>query len=404
MMLFEEFFKKKKINLTALQQGEPDLYLEFKDHYEQMGEKSFDHTKKYWFNKLRRRYPLPPEIKSEKLRAENQIAEQTVSDTLTEPSPRDKAPDLEHTSPATAVPKLGFKPKFKQAAPTAEDTAKPQPDTNNTDVPATDAVTPSPPKVGFKPRFKAGVTSTQPAENTTENPKLEAEQVKQERDAGNTEAPAATPPKVGFKPRFKAGVTTTKATEESPETAKPATPQAEADKATDTTTPPKIGFKPRFKAGVTTTKPAEDVTSNVTPVAENAEIEKADTTIAPEPVAELPKLGFKPRFKAGVTNNKPEDATGPVSATTESTPATEAAAGADEPTVKLGFKPRFKAGLTTTKPTEETVKPQEQETVKEEPVARTEEQSTDEEHAPKPAYKPRFTPNMIKRKPPEEDL
>ncbi len=57
-MTFEEFFKKKRIDLVALEPAEPALFSEFKIHYDQMGEKSFDHTKKYWFNKIRRQFPL----------------------------------------------------------------------------------------------------------------------------------------------------------------------------------------------------------------------------------------------------------------------------------------------------------------------------------------------------------
>lgn len=57
-MDFEEFFRKKKIDLSALMQAEPGLYEELKKHYEQMGEKSFDHTKKFGFNKWRRLFPL----------------------------------------------------------------------------------------------------------------------------------------------------------------------------------------------------------------------------------------------------------------------------------------------------------------------------------------------------------
>src|ERR1700712_5325541 len=100
-MTFEEFFKKKKIDLLALQQGEQSLFSEFKTHYEQMGEKSFDHTKKYWFNKLRRRFPAAPEVKTEKVRIENPLAEQTITESLIEP--------------VKAAPKLGFAPKFKAA-------------------------------------------------------------------------------------------------------------------------------------------------------------------------------------------------------------------------------------------------------------------------------------------------
>lgn len=60
-MTFEEFFRKKKIDLHTLRQEQEDLYEEFRIHYAVMGEKSFDHTKKYWFNKLRRLYPLREE-------------------------------------------------------------------------------------------------------------------------------------------------------------------------------------------------------------------------------------------------------------------------------------------------------------------------------------------------------
>ncbi|HEY9196838.1 MAG TPA: hypothetical protein VIM77_11250, partial [Mucilaginibacter sp.] len=83
-MLFEEFFKKKRIDLAALQQAEGALFLEFKEHFEQMGEKSFDHTKKYWFNKLRRRFPIPAEIKTERVHIANPLAEQTITESLTE--------------------------------------------------------------------------------------------------------------------------------------------------------------------------------------------------------------------------------------------------------------------------------------------------------------------------------
>lgn len=63
-MTFEEFFQKKKIDLVALGTERPALLDEFRKHFEAMGEKSFDHTKKYWFNKLRRAYPLDSPRKS----------------------------------------------------------------------------------------------------------------------------------------------------------------------------------------------------------------------------------------------------------------------------------------------------------------------------------------------------
>ncbi len=63
MLTFEEFFQKKKINIVLFQTAEPDLFAEFFNHYHLMGEKSFDHTKKYWFNVLRRSYPLAEVVK-----------------------------------------------------------------------------------------------------------------------------------------------------------------------------------------------------------------------------------------------------------------------------------------------------------------------------------------------------
>src|ERR1700712_473168 len=106
-MTFEEFFKKKRINLVALEKAEPALFSEFKIHFEQMGEKSFDHTKKYWFNKLRLQYHLSAEQKPEKMHLENRLAEQTIVETLTDIIP---------------VKKPGFTPRFNSGAinPNAE--------------------------------------------------------------------------------------------------------------------------------------------------------------------------------------------------------------------------------------------------------------------------------------------
>lgn len=374
MMLFEEFFKKKKINLAALQQDDEGLFSEFKDHYEQMGEKSFDHTKKYWFNKLRRRYPLPVEPKVEKFKAENQIAEQTVTDTLTEPSTRDQAPDLDKSDlsaekkPVTTAPKLGFKPKFKSAPPATAEEVPVKNTAENEETPTTETPTTPAPKIAFKPRFKAGVTnSNKPAEETPETAKPEPETLPDAADNTAPAEPTATPPKIGFKPRFKAGVTNAPPAQETPQPAVEAPKEQEIksdapSENTDNTTasesaPAKLGFKPRFKAGVTTTKTTEETK------AEAEQVESKETQ-AEEPAesSELPSI--------------------------------------ETPAPKLGFKPRFKAGVTSTKPAEEVVKTQEQETVKEESIA-PEEQQTEEAPAPKPAYKPRFTPNMIKRKPPE---
>ncbi|MGZ3778724.1 MAG: hypothetical protein ACXVIY_10285 [Mucilaginibacter sp.] len=177
-MSFEDFFRKKKIDLEALGKAEPALLSEFKIHFEQMGEKSFDHTKKYWFNKLRLIYHLAPEVKEEKVVIENPLAEQTIADTLSETA----AP------PAT----VGFKPRFKagMTKSTEPPGAEPEKPTEKIETPD-----PPAPTVGFKPRFKAGVTK--PA-NTEQKEEPQAESPAEEKPIENTEAK----PAIGFKPRF----------------------------------------------------------------------------------------------------------------------------------------------------------------------------------------------------------
>lgn len=400
MMLFEEFFKKKKIDLGSLQQGEPGLFLEFKDHYEQMGEKSFDHTKKYWFNKLRHQFPLAPEVKAERLRPENQIAEQTVADTLTEPSTRDEAP------------KLGFKPKFKTATPATEKTARAeadQPVTEGNEFAATDYPANKPPKVGFTPRFKAGVTASKPANES--NPEAEAAKPDETTENNAIETPATeqpAPAKVGFKPRFKAGVTNRPA-EDTPKEAAENAPDAvsQTDETVAKAAPAKMGFKPRFKAGVTTSKPAEDTNAAE---ADKIPLAKTETTDESPATAEQPapaKMGFKPRFKAGVTN-KPaaQEEPAPVLPVENTEPPVAESSEEQAAPAKLGFK----AGDTTSEPVSPNpavepvseITPTETKAVEENATneASAQQPPAANEEVPKPAYKPRFTPGMIKRKPP----
>lgn len=61
-MTFAEFFNKKKIHVDSLAIDNPELAKELLVHFDLMGEKSFDHTKKYLFNKWRRMYPLPKQV------------------------------------------------------------------------------------------------------------------------------------------------------------------------------------------------------------------------------------------------------------------------------------------------------------------------------------------------------
>ncbi|WP_342646214.1 hypothetical protein [Mucilaginibacter sp. CSA2-8R] len=401
-MLFEEFFKKKKISLDALQQGDPGLFSEFKLHYEQMGEKSFDHTKKFWFNKLRHQYPLPPEIKAEKLRSENQIAEQTVADTLTEPSPQ------------TQAPKLGFTPKFKtQAAP-------PMPPVTETPK-AEPAAADKPPKEGvdkpaaYKPRFQAKNIPAKPADNIgNDEPDENATALPNAPVGEQPEAPA----KIGFKPRFKAGVTTNKPVEtkeDQPEVNKEVERYADAEQSTsaDAVPPAKLGFKPRFKAGVSAVKPLDESTA---PSSEKEVSENSASTIEEDvPQApDAPKLGFKPRFKAGITAVKPaesiEQPAQPLVVQNEAPSDKQPESPAEPvPPPKPGFKPRFKAGVTTTKPaennSEQTSAEQEAGVNKEadKGVAEMEKPEATNDAPAKPVYKPRFNPNMVKRNPTNEE-
>jgi hypothetical protein len=267
-MTFEEFFQKKKISLVALEQGEPSLFSEFKVHFEQMGEKSFDHTKKYWFNKLRLRFPTPPEVKVEKVAIANPLAEQTINETLSEtPSPAN----------------VGFKPRFKAGATKpAEPISNPEPEkpTENTE-----QSSPSP-ALGFKPKFKTGVTKSAESSTNTEPAPSEAPV---ENSVQETPKPA-----LGFKPKFKAGVT--KPAEPSPNI-EPAPSEAATEKPEQETAKPALGFKPKFKAGVTKT---------TLPSPEKTDEPKEETPVADQPAENTEaKPAYKPRFN--MKNIKPKE-------------------------------------------------------------------------------------------------
>lgn len=267
MLTFEEYFKKKKIDLAALHAGEPALFMEFASHYDQMGEKSFDHVKKYWFNKLRKQYHLAPEIKAEPIRNENQLVEQTVFDSLA-------------ADPAENTPKQGFTPRFKTAAP------KPAEPTPAAEDAATQPAEQAPPKPAFTPRFKAHVTkpaeAPSPAEDSTDKPAEPA------------------PAKPGFTPRFKPGVTKPVGPVAESVTEKPAEQNIEDENPADGTVaeaPKKPGFTPRFKAGVT--KPA----APTTPTGNSTE-KSVEATPEPAPAQQ-------PRPKNNVVIGPPEDANVP---------------------------------------------------------------------------------------------
>ena len=213
-MTFEEFFIKKRIDLPALEKAEPGLFSEFKIHFFEMGEKSFDHTKKYWFNKLRHQFHLAPEVKIEKPVVTPPLAQPAIGESLPNPA----------AAPQPA--KTGFVPRFK-----AGNIAKPSV-ADDKPVEAAPAPAPTPVKPGFTPRFKAAnIAKPAVTEDKTEEKPTEAE---------------VEPAKPGFTPRFKAAnmpkpIVAEDITEEKPTEEEP----APEEKPVEATTP-KPAYKPRF--------------------------------------------------------------------------------------------------------------------------------------------------------------
>src|SRR5690606_19974512 len=188
MVTFEDFFAKNKIDLKALKDDNQELYQEFYAHYPVIGEKSFDHTKKFWFNKLRKSYKLDEHEQLEKKATPKSLVDDSTASPVHDTLKKENTSDTETSKPA------GFKPRFKSSltktAPAAEENSTQE----NTPSEITDTNKPA----GFKPRFKAGVTKSTPSaeENST--------QESTPSETTNANKPA------GFKPRFKAGITQVK--------------------------------------------------------------------------------------------------------------------------------------------------------------------------------------------------
>ncbi|HEY1010632.1 MAG: hypothetical protein ACO1NS_09715 [Daejeonella sp.] len=270
-MTFEEFFIKKKIDLAQLKAAEPGLYSEFESHYRQMGEKSFDHSKKFLFNKLRRVYhtkeepkPVPP-------------AEVTKVNELASQAEPLLSPSVEATV---------YTPRFKPAA------IKPPPTTQQENP---ESIQSEETKPAFKPRFKPRLTSSAPSEVT------EDKYVKEEKTETKTNKPA-------YKPRFKAAVAAPR--ENDPEI-KEAAPAEQA----------KPAFKPRFKPGITNAPPVPPASAPKELNPEDQQKQEEENSDANsrasdsgDPVSETAaqavietKPAYKPRFKPSITKPKNED-------------------------------------------------------------------------------------------------
>jgi hypothetical protein len=86
-MTFKEFFEKKKIDLKQFALEEKELFVQMKKEYDLMGPKSFDHSKKFHFNKLRLKYPVK-EVKEK----EDKVEIVTSSIPAKRPKPIFKSP------------------------------------------------------------------------------------------------------------------------------------------------------------------------------------------------------------------------------------------------------------------------------------------------------------------------
>ncbi len=392
-MTFDEFFLKKRIDLKQFALADPLLYEEFRKHFEVMGEKSFDHTKKFWFNKLRRLYVPELVVKVAKVAEEDKIASQ--AEVLSSPvieqqtMPVEKKSDPVSTASVAGAVKAGFRPRSITSAQSKA--AEPSPE-NVT--PAADPVSPEPApstqqaRPGFRPRNVKTVEKTPKDESLeelksqdgdlaeTKTPGEEAKpsvkpgfkprnikavQQAEEKEhptsinaggnttnnesvapAGEMEKPEATVVKPGFKPR---NVKAVQQQSETPATQDDTTGEASEDKAgsdAEAITPnpaPKLGFKPR---NVKAVQPQSETPTTQNDTTGEASKDKAVSDAEATKPNPAPKLGFKPRNVKAVqqqseTPTTQDDTTGEAS---KDKTVSDAEATKPNPAPKLGFKPR----------------------------------------------------------------
>ena len=163
-MTFEEFLLKKKIDPVQLKKVEQAFFDEFKSLFIEMGEKSFDHSKKFWFNKLRRANPLPEEIKVERKIEEsrNTIPEQNIA-LSSLPENGNKIINQQEES---EKPKPAFKPRFKanMVSPTKQENSENlNPSITPEDTkPKAESTIPVAEALEAKPRFKPSIMKKDP--------------------------------------------------------------------------------------------------------------------------------------------------------------------------------------------------------------------------------------------------
>jgi len=187
-MTFEEFLIKKKIDPVQLQDADQDFFDEFKSHFNQMGEKSFDHSKKFWFNKLRRAHPLEEQVK---IFAVAEVLEAPQAEAMVPQAEALEVLSFEAPMAEALEAKPAFKPRFK-ANITASKTEVKNNQVEETATPVPEAAKPTETeKPSYKPRFKA------PAKPADEF---------QDKESGIDTQKETVDPKPAYRPRFKAGV------------------------------------------------------------------------------------------------------------------------------------------------------------------------------------------------------
>lgn len=335
-MTFEEFFTKKKIDLAQLEKADPVLYNEFKSHFAAMGEKSFDHTKKFWFNKLRRLYHLtPPE------RAITQIDTEIASQAEPLSSP--------------TIEQKPFTPRFKSANMSKTEPSAEQPETKPVAKPA------------FRPR---NIPAKEPESSNKETPKEEP---------SVSSAPAKAP---GFKPR------NIKPVKDEQSVLTESMPESQAETTASTTPAKAPGFKPRnIKPSVAQENAADANRADSRP----GQPEVSETPVTnPAKKEEAAKEGYKPKFKLKNIPQNPaagEEQTGhPVKQ--ESVPESLPEIETDSP-----FESNIERKISSS--TEDKTPEQE---IQDNDLDLRGSDDTKPEGKPKPAYKPKFNLKNIKPK------
>ncbi|RYE35289.1 MAG: hypothetical protein EOP42_06590 [Sphingobacteriaceae bacterium] len=272
MQTFEDFFLKKKIDLLQLQNDRPELFAEFSKHYPLMGEKSFDHAKKYWFNQLRRTFPLPEIVKPHPVLAEAisdmaiqgmaAAAAQNQNNTLDKPKfTEDHLAELVEENVSVKEVSLAEEEKTIIESETTVPAAKPI----------------------FKPRFNASsIKKTEPTsdlDSTVKNKQKQNENIEIE------------PAKPAFKPRFNMqNIKKEVVKEVSEETVAENFEAPKNDHPEDITKliePAKPAFKPRFNM--------QNIKKEA--VKEVSEEEKSIETENPEPATDESEQEVKPVYK-----------------------------------------------------------------------------------------------------------